>query len=142
MHGGSEENKEKWDESFSRARGTRKKERQRAPPPFPTRFSLTGRASVVVTASVSDLSTLGLVRKRGDTAMRELFFHLNKKFGKMIKKTWQYMFNVILHIYSSINFCVRTLVFFIIEENRIFWMYEINRFFTINSLFFVQICPK
>ena len=30
--------------------------------------------------------------------------------------------------------------FFIIEENRIFWRYEINRFFTINSLFFVQIC--
>ena len=52
------ENKEKWDESFSRARATRKKEGQRAPSPFPSRFSRTGGASVVVTASVSDLSTL------------------------------------------------------------------------------------
>ena len=49
------ENKEKWDESFSRARATRKKEGQRAPPPFPTCFSRTGGVSVVVTASVSDL---------------------------------------------------------------------------------------
>ena len=38
----------------------------------------------------------------------------------MIKKTWQYKLNVIPHIFSPINFCVRTLVFFIIEENRIF----------------------
>ena len=73
--------------------------------------------------------------------MRERFFHLNKKFRNMIKKTCQYMLNVLPHIFSSINFCVRTLVFFIIEENPIFWRYEINRFFTINSLFFVQICP-
>ena len=58
LQGGSEEKKEKWDESFSRARATRKKERQRAPAPFPTPFSLTGGASVVVTASVSDLCTL------------------------------------------------------------------------------------
>ena len=29
----------------------------------------------------------GLVGERGDTAMRELFFNLNKKFEKMIKKT-------------------------------------------------------
>ena len=34
MHGGSEENKEKWDKSFSRARATRKKLGQRAPPPL------------------------------------------------------------------------------------------------------------
>ena len=59
LHGGSEENKEKWDEPFSRARATRKKEGLRAPPPVPTRFSWTEGASVVVTASVSDLSTLG-----------------------------------------------------------------------------------
>ena len=58
LQGGSVENKEKWDESFSRARATRKKQGQRAPPPFPTRFSRTGGASVVVTASVSDLCTL------------------------------------------------------------------------------------
>ena len=58
LQGGSEENKEKWDESISRASATRKKQGQRAPPPFPTRFSRTGGASVVVTASVSDLSTL------------------------------------------------------------------------------------
>ena len=58
LRGESEENKEKWDESFSRARATRKKQGQRAPPPFPTRFSRTGGAPVVVTASVSDLSTL------------------------------------------------------------------------------------
>ena len=32
--GGSEENKEKWDESFSRARATRKKQGQRAPLPL------------------------------------------------------------------------------------------------------------
>ena len=70
------------------------------------------------------------------------FFHLNKTFRKMIKKTWQYMLNVIPHIFSPINFCVRTLVFFITEEHRIFWMYEINRFFTIKSLIFVQICPE
>ena len=37
---------------------TRKKQRQRAPPPLPTRFTRTGVASVVVTASVSDLCTL------------------------------------------------------------------------------------
>ena len=49
---------EKWDESSSRARATRKKEGQRALQPFPTRFSRTGSASVVVTASESDLSTL------------------------------------------------------------------------------------
>ena len=60
----------------------------------------------------------------------------------MIKKTCHYMLNVVPHTFSSINFCVRTLVFYIIEENRIFWRYEINRFFAINSLFFVQICPK
>ena len=30
----------------------------------------------------------------------------------MIKKTWQYMLNVIPYIFSLINFCVRTLVFF------------------------------
>ena len=53
----------------------------------------------------------GLVGKRGDTAMRELLFHLNKKFEKMVKKTWQYMLNVIPHIFSSMNFGVRTLVF-------------------------------
>ena len=58
LHGGSEENKEKWDEPFSRAGATRKKVGLRAPPPFPTRFSRTEGASVVVTASVSDLSTL------------------------------------------------------------------------------------
>ena len=29
------------------------------------------------------------------------------------------MLNVLPHIFSYINFCVRTLVFFIIEENRI-----------------------
>ena len=46
----------------------------------------------------------------------------------MIKKTCQYMLNVVLHIFSSINFCVRILVFFIIEGNRLFWRYEINRF--------------
>ena len=50
----------------------------------------------------------GIVGKKGDTAMLQLFFHLNKKFGKMIKKTWQYMLNVIPHIFSPINFCVRT----------------------------------
>ena len=50
--------------------------------------------------------------------------------------------NVVPHILFSINFCMRTIVFFIIEENRIFRRYEINRFFTINSLFFVQICPE
>ena len=33
--------------------------------------------------SITD-GTQGLVGKRGDTAMRELFFHSNKKFGKMI----------------------------------------------------------
>ena len=60
----------------------------------------------------------------------------------MIKKTCQYMLNVVPHIFSSINFCVRTLVFFIIEENRIFERYEINRFFTINYLFFVRIYPE
>ena len=60
----------------------------------------------------------------------------------MIKKTQQYVLNVIPHIFSPMNFCVRTLVFFIIEENCIFLMYEINRFFSINSLFFVQICPE
>ena len=74
--------------------------------------------------------------------MRELFFHLNKKFEKMIKKTWQYVLNVIPHIFAPINFCVRTLVFVIIEEKRIFLRYKVNRFFTINSLFFVQICPE
>ena len=52
------------------------------------------------------------------------------------------MLNVDPHIFSSINFCVRTLVFFIIEENRIFLRYEINRFCTVNSLYFVQICPE
>ena len=36
--------------------------------------------------SITD-GALDLVGKRGDTAMRERFFHLNKKFGKMIKKT-------------------------------------------------------
>ena len=60
----------------------------------------------------------------------------------MINKTCPYMLNVVPHIFSSINFCVRTVVFFIIEENRIFCKYEINRYFTINSLFFVQICPE
>ena len=34
LHGGSEENKEKWDEPFSRARATRKKQGQRAPLPL------------------------------------------------------------------------------------------------------------
>ena len=48
----SEENKEKWDESLSRARVTKKKQGQCAPSPFPTRFSWTGGASV------SDLCTL------------------------------------------------------------------------------------
>ena len=65
MPDGSEEKKEKWDESFSRTRATRKKEGQRAPPPSPTRFSRTGCSSVVVTALVSDLSTL---RKRPRSA--------------------------------------------------------------------------
>ena len=58
--------------------------------------------------------------------MRDLFIHLNNKFGKMIKKMWQHMLNVITHIFSPISFGVRTLVFLIIEENRIFLMYEIN----------------
>ena len=60
----------------------------------------------------------------------------------MIKKTWQYVLNNTPLIFSPINFCVRTLVFLIIEENRIFLMYEINRFFTIISLFIEQICPE
>ena len=34
--------------------------------------------------------------------MREHFFHLNKKFGKMIKNTCHYMLNVVPHIFSSI----------------------------------------
>ena len=58
LQGGSEGNKKKWDELFSRARATRKKRGQRAPPPFLTRFSRTAGASVVVTALVSDLCTL------------------------------------------------------------------------------------
>ena len=53
-----EENNEKWHESFSRAIATRKKQEQRPPPPLPLRFTRTGGASVVVTTSVSDLSTL------------------------------------------------------------------------------------
>ena len=52
-----EKNKEKWVESFSHARATRKKRGQRAPPPLPSRFTRTGGASVVVTAPVSDQST-------------------------------------------------------------------------------------
>ena len=46
------DNKEKWDESFSRARATRKKQKLRAPPPLPipTRFTRTGGASVAVFA--------------------------------------------------------------------------------------------
>ena len=43
-------NKELWDESFSRGRAARKKQGQRAPQPLPTRFTWTGGASVVVTA--------------------------------------------------------------------------------------------
>ena len=35
--------------------------------------------------SITD-GACGLVGKSGDTAMREHFFHLNKKFGKIIKK--------------------------------------------------------
>ena len=71
LQGGSEENKEKWD-SFTRARagkseGNKGKQGQRAPPPFPARFSRTEGASVVVTASVSDLSrrSIGTVRSHG-----------------------------------------------------------------------------
>ena len=41
-------NKEKWDESFSHARATRKKQSQRAPQPLPTCFTRTGGASAVV----------------------------------------------------------------------------------------------
>ena len=62
----------------------------------------------------------GLVEtKEGIPQCANFFFHLNKKFGKMIKKRRQYMLNVIPHIFSSINFCVRTIVFFIIIENRV-----------------------
>ena len=53
--------------------------------------------------SVTD-GARGLVDKRGDTAMRERFFSLNKKFGKTIKKTCQYILNVVPHIFTSINF--------------------------------------
>ena len=81
---------------------------------------LLSRFPIEASNSITD-EARGLVSEREDTAMRELFFHLNKKFRNMIKKT---------------SF------FFIIEENRIFFMYEINRFFTINSLFFVQIGPE
>ena len=56
-------------------------------------------------------------------------YNVDKKFENMIKKTCQYILNVVPHIFSSIKFCVRTLVFFIIEETRIFWRYVINRFF-------------
>ena len=42
-------NKKKWDESFSRVRAMRKGQKQRAPPPLPTRFTRTEGASVVVT---------------------------------------------------------------------------------------------
>ena len=38
----------------------------------------------------------------------------------MIKKMWQYRLNVFTHIFFPIHFCARTLVFLIIEENRIF----------------------
>ena len=51
-------------------------------------------------------------QKREYRNARTFFFHLNKKFGKMIKKTCQYMLNVVPHIFSFINFCVRFLVFF------------------------------
>ena len=60
LQGGSEENKERWDESFSRARATRKKQGHRTPPTLAARFTRTGGASVVLTASVSDLCTLTL----------------------------------------------------------------------------------
>ena len=63
----------------------------------------------------------GLVGKRGDIVMHECCFYLDKKFGKMITKIFFYFFFIyLIYIFSSIIFCVRTLVFFIIEENRIF----------------------
>ena len=68
------------------------------------------QAIIEASDSISD-GARGLVRKRGDNTMRELFFHLNKKFGEIIKKSWQYMLNFIPHIFSPINFCVRILVF-------------------------------
>ena len=36
--------------------------------------------------SITD-GACGLVGKRGDTTMRELFYHFNEKFGKIIKKS-------------------------------------------------------
>ena len=72
---------------------------------------LNGVSTFEASDSITDRAR-GLVGKRGDTAMRDLFFHLNKKFGKIIKKTWQYMLNVIPHIFSPINICVIALVFF------------------------------
>ena len=47
-------------------------ERQRAPPPFPTPFSLTGGASVVVTASVSDLCTLDPRSNRRESILQKI----------------------------------------------------------------------
>ena len=66
---------------------------------------------IVASDSITDGAT-GLVGKRGDTAMRELFFSFESKIRKNDQKKWQYMLNVIPHIFSLINFCVRTSFFY------------------------------
>ena len=109
-------------------------------PPEPT-FTYFIKRVIKAPDSITDRAS-GLVSKRRDTAMRERFF----SFKQNIRKNSQKNMSVRVKYHSAYFFFHKFLCqnssFFIIEENRIFLRYEINRFFTINSLLFVPICPK
>ena len=62
MQGGSGENKEKLEVSFSHARTTRKEQKQCAPSSLPTRFTRIRRAILSVGTPVCNLSTLVICR--------------------------------------------------------------------------------